>query len=295
MIPDGLPTKVVLHLGAHKTASTHLQHAIIAAKPFDDVAFWGPRLLRGRGESIPERFGFPLDVQSGVASPLTPAQMLAEMADGAPRLVLSEETFAGRLQGDWGRIPVPLYDAAPARVAKLAEKIAEAGGPPVDICLGIRNPADYIGSAFSQFLMGKRTILPEKYRAKNAITSIDWADYVHRLREVPGVGQLTVWAYEHYAALFPDICRALIGRDDPPFPETRVQPRLSVKAVDAVLVAKSWADADLTGEAADLLPIGPDNPPFDLFSETDHARSTAFYDMQLAKIAAMPDVNFLQK
>lgn len=290
-----LPSTVVLHLGAHKTASTHLQHAIIAAQPIDDVAFCGPRLLRGAGHSIPERFGFPLDPDEGVVSDLQPAEMLAHMADGASRLVLSDETFAGKLQRGWGRIPTPLYYTAPARVERFADILANAGGPALDLCLAIRNPADYLGSAYSQILHGKRIVLPEKYRAKNAICDVDWADYVGRLRAVKGVGHVTVWAYENYAPLFPDISNAVVGMSEVPFSQTRVQPRLSQKAVDAILVGKSWGGPGLVQNAAAQLPIGPDNPPFDLFDADDHAQSQTLYAAQCAAIAAMPDVTFLQK
>lgn len=295
MTSHALPSTVVLHLGAHKTASTHLQHGIIAAKPLDDVAFFGPRLLRGAGQSIPERFGFPLDPTDGVVSDGSPAAMLADMADGAGRLVLSEETFAGKLQRGWGRIPTPLYYTAPARVQTFAEVVADAGGPAIDLCLGIRNPADYLGSAYSQILHGNRIVLPEKYRAKNAISDIDWADYVSRLRAVPGVGKITVWAYEDYEALFPDICKAMIGVSDIPFSEARVQPRLSQKAVDAILVGKSWGGPELVQNAAQLLPIGPDNPPFDLYNADDHAQSQSLYRAQREAIAAIPGVAVLQK
>ena len=290
-----LPSKVVLHLGAHKTASTHLQHAIIAAKPIEDVAFFGPRLLRGAGQSIPERFGFPLDPDDSVVSELSPAAMLAEMADGAGRLVISEETFAGKLQRGWGRIPTPLYYTAPARIETFAKIITGAGGPAVDLCLGIRNPSDYLGSAYSQILHGNRIVLPEKYRAKNAIADIGWEDYIGRLRAVPGVGRLTVWAYEDYAPLFPEICEAMVGVSDIPFSETRVQPRLSLKAVDAILLGKSFSGPELIQQAAEQLPIGPDNPPFDLYGAEEHAQSQSIYQAQCAAIAAMPGVTFLQK
>ena len=294
MTTDTLPKTVVLHLGAHKTASTHLQHAIIAAKPFDDVAFFGPRLLRDKGQTIPERFGFPLDPEDAVVAPQSPAQMLRDMAGGAARLVISEESFAGKLQRGWGRIPTPLYFTAPARVATFAQIVAEAGGPAIDLCLGVRNPTDYLGSAYSQILRGNRIVLPEKYRAKNAIADIDWADYVARLRAVKGVGKITVWAYENYTGVFGQICKALIGRTDIPFPDARVQPRLSTKAVDAILIGKSFGGPDLIQRAAEALPIGPDNPAYDLYDPAEHAASRALYQDQCAAIATMPDVTFLQ-
>ena len=295
MTSDGLPNTLVLHVGAHKTASTHLQHTLIAAKPIPNTAFWSPRLLRGPGESVPERFGFPLDPKTAIVSQKSPQDMLVEMADSADRLVISEETFVGRLQRGWGRIPTPLYFTATARIAKFAQIVTEAGGPAIDLCLGIRNPTDYLASAYSQILNGNRVILPEKYRERNDISDVNWADYVQRLRGVPGVGRLTVWRHEDYADLFPQICMAMVGTGDIPVLAGRVQQRLSSKAVDTILLAKSWSGPEMIHKAANALPLSPDNPPYDLYDEETHAQSQAFYNMQCDAIAAMQNVTFLQK
>jgi hypothetical protein len=295
MTSQTLPSTIVLHLGAHKTASTHLQQAIMAAMPLDGVTFAGPRILRRPGQSLQERFGFPFDPTDAQVSDLSPADALADLADGADRLVLSEETFAGKLQRGWGRIPTPLYFTAPGRVTQFAHIIAKAGGPKIDLCLGLRNPTDYLGSAYSQILNGNRAILPEKYREKNPFSVVDWTDYVMRLRACPGVGRLTVWRYEEYADVFPEICTAMVGTPDiAPLPD-RIQPRLSEKAVDAILIAKRWTGPEFVQQAAEALPIGPDNPPYDLYDAPTHAASGAFYAGQCATIAAMPDVTFLQK
>lgn len=295
MISRSIPSTLVLHLGAHKTASTHLQHSIMAALPLDGVTFAGPQILRGRGKSLPERFGFPLDPDDAQVSELSPHDALVELADGADRLVLSEETFAGKMQRGWGRIPTPLYFTAPQRVAKFAHIISEGGGPPIGLCLSMRNPTDYLGSAYSQILNGNRIILPEKYRDKNPFTVVDWADYCSRLRATPGVRSLTVWRYEDYADLFSQICIAVVGTAQiTPLPD-RIQPRLSEQAVDAILVAKHLTGPEFIHKAAQALPIGPDNPPYDLYDTQTHARSWAFYAEQCAAIAAMSDVNFLQK
>lgn len=290
-----LPSTIVLHLGAHKTASTHLQHAITAALPIDGVTFAGPQTLRGAGKSLPELFGFPFDPDSATASELPPQATLMALADGADRLVLSEETFAGKLQRGWGRIPTPLYFTAPDRVVQLARVFAEAGGPPIDLCLGIRNPTGYLGSAYSQILSGNRAVLPDKFKEHNPFTVVDWADYVQRLRACKGVGSLTVWRYEDYADLFPAICTAMVGTPDVTPLDERIQPRLSEQAVDTILLAKQWTGAAFKREAAEALPTTASNPPYDLYDAQTHAASRAFYADQCRAIAAMPDVTFLQK
>jgi hypothetical protein len=295
MRSQSIPSTIVLHLGAHKTASTHLQRSIMAALPLDGVTFAGPRMLRGRGKSLPEQFGFPLDPDDAEVSDLTPHDALIELADGSDRLVLSEETFAGKMQRGWGRIPTPLYFTAPQRVEKFAHIIAEAGGPQIDLCLGMRNPTDYLGSAYSQILNGNRVILPEKYRAKNPFTIVDWADYCTRLRATPGVRSLTVWRFEDYADLFAQICVAMAGTAQiTPLPD-RIQQRLSEKAVAAILLARHLTGPEFIHKAAQTFPIDPDNPPYDLYDARTHADSQAFYAEQCAAIAAMPAVTFLQK
>ncbi len=295
MTSQTLPSTVVLHLGAHKTASTHLQHAIMAALPLDGVAFAGPRMLRGPGVSLPERFGFPLDPADAQVSDLSAHDALLALSGGAERLVLSEETFAGKLQRGWGRIPTPLYFTAPGRLERLAQIIKEAGGPAIDLCLGIRNPTDYLGSAYSQILNGNRAILPEKYREKNPFEIIDWIDYCARLRAIPGIGSVTVWRYEDYAAVFDQICVAMVGTPNIQSLAERIQPRLSEQAVDAVLLGKRWTGPDFVQQAALALPIGPGNPPYDLFDGHTHKQSQALYADQWAAILTMQDVTALQK
>jgi hypothetical protein len=295
MTSQTIPSTIVLHLGAHKTASTHLQHAIMGALPLDGVTFAGPQTLRNPGGSLPERFGFPFDPETAQVSDLSPRDALVQLADGAERLVLSEETFAGKLQRGWGRIPTPLYFTAPDRVAQFGQIIADAGGPPLDLCLGIRNPTDFLGSAYSQILNGNRVIMPDKYRDKNPFEIVDWADYITRLRATAGVGSLTVWRFEDYADLFGDICHAMVGTRAITPPDERMQPRLSEKAVDAILLAKSFTGPDFKREAAETLPITAENPPYDLYDPQTHAESRALYAAQCATIASLPNVTFLQK
>lgn len=283
---------ITLHLGAHKTASTHLQRSIGAADLPDAVRFVGPQGLRGKGRSLPERFGFPLDPKRQPPSPVDPARALAQLAQGAARLVLSEESFAGKLQTGWGRIPNPLYHAAPDRVARLVKALQSAGVAHIDLCLAIRDPATFLTSAYSQVLHGRRMIAADKFRAKNPFELIDWHDYVTRLRGVPGISSLTIWRYEDHAAVFDKITQALVGQAVAPLPEV-VQPRMSQAAMDAAMLAKEFGVGGVARDAALALPITPQNPAFTLYDSYAQLRSDAFYAAQCAAIAAERGVTFL--
>ena len=283
-----MPDKIVLHLGAHKTASTHLQQSIAAAGDLPGVAFWGPPELRLPGASIAARFA----LAEGASEAKTRAMLLA-MAKGQPRLVLSDENFAGGLQTGWGRIPMPPYPKAQNRLAALAAMIARAGGPQIDVCLGIRDPAQFLTSAYSQILHGKRVVFPQKYLDKNPLNGVDWADYVARLRAVQGVGSLTVWRHEDYGAAFSQICRILVGDPNVAAAPGRSQRRLSQRALDAVLLAKEIDMPNMVAEAAQEYPLSDVDRPFTLYSSDEMTLSQDLYAAQCKAIATMPQVTFL--
>lgn len=294
MTSRDLPTAVVLHLGAHKTASTHLQQSIYAANRSGSVKFLGPRKLRDPGQTLPDRFGFPLDPAKSAALPAPPAGVLSGLANGAARLVFSDENFAGKLQTGWGRIPTPLYFTAPARIGALTQAIAGAGGPPLDLCLGIRDPAGYLTSSYSQILHGRRVVKPEKFRAKNPFGIVDWVDYIARLRAVSHVGSVTVWRYEDYATLFPQICMTLLGTDRVTPAAGRAQQRLSAKAMEAILLAKSLEFGNVVAEAAATYPVSGGFAPYALYDPADHLASAALYAAQWAALITMDGITTLQ-
>ena len=289
-----MPTQVVLHLGAHKTATTHLQQSIAAAGRRATYAFLGPRSLRDKGQTLPERFGFPQGPGKKAPARKNVSDVLADLSGGAPRLVLSEENFAGPLQVGWGRIPVPLYNAAPARVAALAAVIKDSGGPLLDLCLGIRDPASYLTSCYSQILHGRRVVRPDKFRDKNILEIVDWVDYVARLRAVPGVGTLSIWRFEDYPVLFPQICGVLVGDDQIAPLEGRSQQRLSVRAMEAILLAKSLDVPNVVAGAAAAYPVSDTSPAFELYDDAARARSARLYAAQCDRLNACAGVTLLR-
>lgn len=283
-----LPDRIVLHIGAHKTASTHLQKSIESAGALSGVAFCGPQVLRGPGRSVKDR----LRLTKGATVEEAQAA-LAEMATGQARLVISDENFAGGLRTGWGRIPMPLYPNAPDRVAAFCATVARAGGPDVDLCLAIRDPAMFLTSAYSQVLHGKRVVLPEKYIAKNPISGVDWVDYVRRLQAVSGLRSLTVWRQEDYGQVFARVCETLVGDASVTALPGRSQQRMSAKALEAVLQAKADGLPNMVAEAVRRFPISKELPAFTLFDAAAREQSAALYEAQCAALAETPGVTFL--
>lgn len=285
-----MPAQIALHIGAHKTATTHLQRSLSEqSEVLRDVGvrFFGPPFFRNE-TSIKERFGLRGDVTAEQAK-----ATFAEMSGAAKRVIISEENFIGTMHNRFAQMAFPLYPQGADRISALADRIAPDG---VDVFLGLRNPAHYISSCYGQALMGGHKVVLEDVKTHNTISAIDWADLVARIKAARGVRSLTVWRYEDYRALFTQITDRLVGTQAGLSPlEDRVHPGLSQDAVARILMR--YADGKgrkAAVRARDKFPVGPDYAPFDAFDQWEHSAAQAQYDAQLTKIDAMTDVTLLK-
>ncbi|WP_322890545.1 MULTISPECIES: hypothetical protein [unclassified Yoonia] len=279
---------VAFHIGAHKTATSHLQRSIrmqASALAARGVHWFGPDRLRQPRQSVPALLG----IDEGQA----PSNQFTSLCQTAERIVFSEENYIGVLNVARRRPVTSRYPDAAMRISA----VAQAVGRDVDVCLAIRRPTGFLNGAYCQQLMGGIVTPMAQYRKMNALASVDWADLVARLRAAPGVGQLVVWCFEDYAAHFPAICAALLG----PAAAGLVQPidryihrSLSAAAVAEVLHRHGSAGlADLGMAARRVLPVEEGYPAFDGFSPAEHAAGDAAYRTQIAAIAAIPEVTLL--
>ncbi|SMX39735.1 hypothetical protein [Octadecabacter ascidiaceicola] len=293
-----LPKSIALHIGAHKTASTHLQKVLKHNRKLlidEGFAAYGPWYLRLKGRSLHSMFGLK---GSGSAIPRRNAQdQLAFLAKGASRLVFSEENFVGVLRGPEGRVSFPLYSTASEKIEEFVEAVAPVK---VELFLAVRNPAAFMASAYSQTLFGGAYIGPRTFRARNDWRQVDWADYVIRLRAIPGVGEIYVWRQEDYDATLRLIMRKMLrwkmGGKIEKIKDGRVHQGLSAAAVRQTLAwAQEGRTEKLAGTARDLFPINETNKPFKLYAASTLAESEAVYDAQMAQIEAMEGVTLLQR
>ena len=291
-----LPKSIALHIGAHKTASTHLQKVLKHNQKLlveEGIAAYGPWYLRMKGRSLHSMFGLQ---GSGKATPRrSPQDQLAFLAKGAKRLVLSEENFAGVLRGPEGRVSFPLYSTATGKITEFVETVAPVK---VELFLAVRNPAAFMASAYSQTLMGGTHIGPRTFRARNDWRSVDWTDYIARLRAISGVADIYVWRQEDYDATLRLIMRRMLrwsaGGKIEKIKEGRVHQGLSAAAVRQTLAwAQEGRTEKLAGTARGLFPIDDTNKAFKLYAASTLAASEAVYDAQMAQIEAMDGVTVL--
>lgn len=288
---------VILHIGAHKTATTHLQLALQSAR--DElltvgVAFYGPTQLRGKGLALAERFALPhAKAQENVAD--DPQAEWRDMSAGFRRVVLSEENFTGVLNRVGAKLSFPLYPNAVERIAALSSVIAPDG---IDVFLSIRAPAAFLNSAYSQVLMSGGRVRPETFKSKNPLGAVDWAKYIERLTRITSLRSLIVWPYEDYAVHFPRITSLMVGYKPAKFVQWQSEfahRGLSARAVSEILDLKP---TERTQRRARLLktrfPVSEEFPTFDAFNGEDHAQSGVLYADQIKLIEQMPKVTLLR-
>ena len=293
----GNPVSVALHIGAHKTATSHFQKSLYANREMlaeAGIRTYGPAYLRHRGRSIQAMFGLPMS--DGRPPRRTPQEQIAFLAKGGNRIVLSEENFCGSLRDDDGHIVFPLCNRAVERISLLAEKIAPS---PLDLFLCVRDPAGYLTSAYGQTILGAADALtPDAFRASVPMPNVDWAELVTRLRGIPRVGKIYVWRHEDYAQVFRLVCRRLlrwqVGKRVEPLP-TRVHEGLSERAVTKYFhdIASGQGDDTLGVRARAAFPVSRGHEKFNLFDADDTLASAQAYAAQITLIEDMKGVTFL--
>ena len=285
---DQIPLSIGLHVGVHKTATTHLQRSVAtvpATQALDEagVRFCGPRQFRWGAPSLFTRFGIPVRPH-GKRAAADPAALDALCGD-ARRLVLSEENFIGTPGNRRGALHRPLYPDAARRVAALAARTG-----PLDLFVAIRQPSTWANSTFAQMLQGGTVVPVEQFILRNPLTGVDWVDLVDRLRGAAGVRSLTLWRYEDYRALFPQICTAMLGPVGARLRPLAGQahPGMSAAAAQAILAGGALAPDAV--EAMARYPLSADHPKLDIYDAETHALSAEDYALQLARIDAMDGV-----
>lgn len=291
-----LPQSISLHIGAHKTASSHLQNVLYKNRGLladEGIRLFGPRYLRMQGRTLAAMFN-----TSWSESPeprRKPQRQLKFLAKGRKHMVLSEENFVGNLTDLKGRVALPLYPLAVERIAELVEKFAPV---PTELFLAVRDPAAFIASAYSQAMFGGSHIRPRQFRLRNDWRAVDWADYVNRIRAVSGIKHIYIWRQEDYNDVLNQIMCRLLHWDDASRIETipgRVHQGLSVSAVQKTIEAASEGrTGKLARDFRREYPIGEHHKQFELFSASAQRKSAEIYADQMDKIKQMEGVTVLR-
>lgn len=289
--------RIVLHLGAHKTASTHLQLALgraQAALAEQGVALFLPDALRRNGLRLGDYLSMQPEDRS-LAS--TIRQALAQAARNADCLLITEENILGNAHQPAMIRQARLYPSAQARLERLAGLLPDA---PVTLALSTRQPGGFLTSAYSQRLMSGRIEDFETFRAGLDPAALSWHDLVARLHAAIPAAPMVLWRYEDYPAIAAPVLTHLLGeapaRAVRPGPN-RAHPGLTAPAHAALMAEAAALSAQGEGAIRERVralrqqfPREKGHPPLAHFDAATEARCAQAYQADHARIAALPFV-----
>lgn len=287
---------LTIHLGAHKTASTHLQYSLRLARQQlrqGGVFYADPIQLRHDG----------LPLMNALATGRAElfdrtARRLAAAREIFPEMLLSEEnilggTRRGRLSGRSGFV----YPFALGRVRRV---IALAGGGPVTLFLSLRDPAHFYVSAFALQMSYGAEVDFDSYLDGRDPARIGWTGLVRRLAGIEDVARIVVWRYEDYPALR----QRLLARLLPPalVPHVPEPPPANESVTQAGydwFVRRALEDDDidlptLLRRARNRFPRAQGHAPLRPLGDADYARSARAYGEQIARLRLLPKVEYLE-
>ena len=181
--------RVLLHLGAHKTASTHF-YRLVRLNRFhnQDLSFALPR-KRDVRDVVTRRIrpgGFRM------AGP-PPGQGACALADGHRVVMISDENIIGTCLSviDDGM----LYPLAQKRVRRALHLI---GAKEAELLMAVRQPADFAVSIWCEALRSWGYLDFRAFVGPDPFNALRWTRLCRRLlRARPGIS-MTVWSYEDY-------------------------------------------------------------------------------------------------
>ena len=280
--------RILLHIGAHKTATSYMQKKL--ALNVD--------LLARRGIHYD-----PLEVFRKGFTPLLNEETTREndyvkLLNGKARtmaLLVSEENIMG-VPGDLPR-EHKYYVRARKRLARTAE-LFHTDKP--EIFLSLREYAGFAVSMYSEYIRHQKFLPFSEYRAIFEASNFSWLDVIDEIFEaVPGA-RLTVWDFADFRGIEKQVFQAMLGFDPDIFqnPEGPVRESFSemaVRAFEALSGALDHQDMKkLINPIARHLPKGEQYPAFDPMDAETKAALKARYKSDLRAIAAKyPAVSFI--
>jgi hypothetical protein len=284
--------KIIIHAGAHKTASTHLQNRVLENENLvvkSGCSYLGP-------EKIRDQFGTLWRALGRSDTPDEQKRKLAALAAGQPRLVISEENIIGGFKDLMnGPNRAILYPKAVERLARLAQLVAPNL---LHIAMAVREPSSYYVSVYNQLLLSGRFQTWERFSKGLDPTAVKWSDILRPIAEIPGVAAVSIWRYEDYHRLLPQILNTLLGQPRPDIPlhmEKRMHEGLSERAVQACC---TWHAAGYGGRlgavAREDFPVSDAYPKFSPWPEALMRESRAAYGRDIEALGRAGNITVLE-
>lgn len=291
--------EIVLHLGAHKTASTYIQRRLVRSRgrlSEQGIELHTPRTLRDAIIAARER-RFPLMPRLEARARREVIGQIVDTAAsrGTKRLILSEEQFIGSL-----RQLVQRHTFYGDVIQQLAPVLAAIEMRPVTVLLAVRNQADFLVSAYGQLLRGWKYLpFDEDLKAAFLGMHISWADLVDDVAALlPAGSRVRVWQFEQFGQIEKHVVEQFVGTDAAPgIKPLDVRP-LQGPTVESIAVLREMARRETLDSIAirDVLDIaGKDKgfKPFDPWTRDERLLLTSRYRSDLYRLSQMEHCDWI--
>lgn len=286
------PQFLSLHLGAHKTASTHLQKSLQKHRKLmarNGVCFIGPRYLRKPEHGLSQLFSRRED------TPFLSTETLAGLAEGAKRVVISEENALGAALS-------PMFESVlyPAADLRVEAALSDVDGVEVSLFLAMREPSDWLASMYRQRLWSGDWQDFNGFLGKHDPLVMKWSNLIDRLRRLEKVPQIFVWRYEDYPKVSGPVLRRMVGwRLGPRIPriDGRVNEGLTEAVVNELVALKTPKPGEpkiQIKEVRERLKEAPQDNSFDPWPPGIREKSKQAYEADIAKLAEFDEVTLLK-
>lgn len=225
-----------IHLGAHKTATTHVQDTLLAHR--DQMARRGvdyiPREAFG---PLQRRYSNPGHWRRRFWSRPLANQFMRQaqaLRGGAETVLVSDEDLLGYSDGLLSPVFYPSFRGA--HIVTEMQKTA-----PVTLFLGVRSYDRLLPSAYAQMM---KSFAPDPYwqsrlGADVLKTPPSWFDLIERLMAAFPGAALRVWRQEDYSAHWQKILTAFAGRNVGEFPQIPPPTRTTSPSQEAIHQAEA--------------------------------------------------------
>ena len=284
--------RLSLLIGAHKTASTHLQRSVT-----DSRAALAPH---GVGVIGPMPIGADILPLSGLLRGRADPEVLRLAAEGflskhvgdAERVVLMNENILGSLAPNMLLQDDRLYKFAPGRVKRVVQLFETHD---IQVGVAIRAPGTFLVSAWQENMKGHAFHSFRQYLGHTDLSGLRWHRMIKRMQQALGEVKLFVWRFEDYPQVAPKVLQHCMGdaAGAVTLRDSAANPGFSGAAIDW-LAAHGEVSKDSTREALQRFPKGTDFPAYDPWSDDERGLLDRTYDQDCAKLAEMPGVTLIR-
>ncbi|MFO1337048.1 MAG: hypothetical protein U1F53_02240 [Burkholderiaceae bacterium] len=286
-----------LHLGVHKTATTHLQRHWLACSQLPGATAVCPPLAEVRTQLTPVCSAPTVKskTQGEDARRLSAARawVLRLAAAGRP-LLLSDENLVGSCERLFAT--QALYTSVLQRLQRLAPVLE---GRTLRVWLSVREYGAFLRSAYCETLRhGPYRPFREAYSGFD-LAGRGWEHVVRDIRQALPQAELCCWRYESMPGLRTGLTASLVGLAPAAQPapdeqrDRRSLSRLAVRLLDDIHQRVGADEATRVRPSVERVVAGAGMPAFDPWTDTERAELSAAYDRSIAALQALPGVTWL--